>query len=235
MPPLPVYRSFVHGAPGPVDVPLLEDTTPAQNSAARPVTGVAPDDQVVPFVTPADDWSSSAPIVAASPDTSYTVTPPDPLPTNRLLPEITTAVWPPAQLGSAHISAAAFPPVVVVSGATSCAKLSAAPPRVIPEIDEAAAKNVEATHTTRQFPAPVAGIVGDRLFPTVLLTRAIATAAGQSSLYTISEGTSVSSPDKVTSDVDANVPTDWRLRVSPRSEEHTSELQSRRDLVCRLL
>src|SRR5690349_22147981 len=26
-----------------------------------------------------------------------------------------------------------------------------------------------------------------------------------------------------------------RLRVPPRSEEHTSELQSRRDLVCRLL
>src|SRR5690349_22123028 len=26
-----------------------------------------------------------------------------------------------------------------------------------------------------------------------------------------------------------------RLRASPRSEEHTSELQSRRDLVCRLL
>src|SRR5690349_22625449 len=26
-----------------------------------------------------------------------------------------------------------------------------------------------------------------------------------------------------------------RLRLQPRSEEHTSELQSRRDLVCRLL
>src|SRR5690349_23057215 len=27
----------------------------------------------------------------------------------------------------------------------------------------------------------------------------------------------------------------WRGRCHPRSEEHTSELQSRRDLVCRLL
>src|SRR6267378_6546520 len=30
-------------------------------------------------------------------------------------------------------------------------------------------------------------------------------------------------------------PTNWRTRAKARSEEHTSELQSRRDLVCRLL
>src|SRR5438874_10767653 len=28
---------------------------------------------------------------------------------------------------------------------------------------------------------------------------------------------------------------DWRARAASRSEEHTSELQSRRELVCRLL
>src|SRR3989442_6157014 len=33
----------------------------------------------------------------------------------------------------------------------------------------------------------------------------------------------------------ATVPAPWNLRTKPRSEEHTSELQSRPHLVCRLL
>src|SRR5690349_23189828 len=50
-------------------------------------------------------------------------------------------------------------------------------------------------------------------------------------------------PERVGTDVEVGVDPAYQLRVQPlvgadrprRSEEHTSELQSRRDLVCRLL
>src|SRR5690349_23962085 len=76
------------------------------------------------------------------------------------------------------------------------------------------------------------------LFPYTTLFRSI----GQSTIYSSSEGLTFTSAQWVygqnmtaqafTTADDYNV---WVEASATRSEEHTSELQSRRDLVCRLL
>jgi hypothetical protein len=97
-------------------------------------------------------------------------TPPEPLPTARLEPEITIAVCPPAQFGSHHIKAAD----VWELFDTAAAKWSATPPKVIPLIVAGVVGLNDPTQTIRQLPAVVDGIVGDRLLADVVWTTVIA-------------------------------------------------------------
>ena len=161
--------SSVHGDPGPVALPGVAAMA-AHSSAATVVVAVAPEAKLEDWPLPVLDLSSGE--EAAIPDISRTVTPPLPLPTPRLLPEIETAVCPPAQLGSAHANASAqsVNPSVPCAAASD-AKFPALPPRVMPETDAAdPLLPLEAMRTSRQFPAMVDGIVGVRLFDLVMLT-----------------------------------------------------------------
>src|ERR1035441_6358716 len=104
------------------------------------------------------------------------ITPPKPEPTARLVPEMTMAVWPPAQSGSAQIKAALLSPVTGVPfTAARDAKLSALPPSVTPETDPAEPVPYDATQTIRQLPGVVDGMVTVRVLAPVVWTMEMAT------------------------------------------------------------
>jgi hypothetical protein len=160
LPPMPWLDSLTHGDDGPVNVPGLALLTlpPAmtnQTSDACVVVLVGPSvhDETNPLDDTVADWSSSGPVVGI-PDTSYTHARIIWVPVMTPEVEITTEVWPPAQLGSDQADAIAWE--VVVPTVASDAQWSAEPPSVIPDTEPLSLVPTVSTIATRALPVVVA-------------------------------------------------------------------------------